>query len=411
MSQLVDNLKAILTEKTEKIISTNIKQGVQIFDIMGTYVGKPVGGTSALGTEYQEVEYLESTGTQYIDTGVLPNANTTSAVVEFELLKVTEGKEQWALGQWYGSNGWRCGYQYVNSAVSFDKQRGFSYSATAINKRIVGVSAASSITSPYTMILFAQQEQGNIRYVETSFQRIYGCKIWEDGVPIREFVPCYRIADAEPGMYDVVNKVFYTNDGTGTFVLGPVVTDFTQLEYVENTETTQYIDTGIQALSTVGAELTVLCPNDTECTFFGAWGSSNGLLFGQAGSHWFGAECYSIATDSAWKNAPGIEFDAGWHTYKYDAITKIASVDGVATEAPANSGRNANIYIFRTNNYGTPLIGTRISSCKLYNNGELIRDYIPVKRNVDDVVCMYDLVNNEYALPSSGTFVAGPEVE
>lgn len=39
-----------------------------------------------------------------------------------------------------------------------------------------------------------------------------------------DLVPCYRKADTVIGFYDVVNDVFYTNEGTGTFVKGPDVT-------------------------------------------------------------------------------------------------------------------------------------------------------------------------------------------
>ena len=38
---------------------------------------------------------------------------------------------------------------------------------------------------------------------------------------IKEFVPCYRKVDNVPGFYERVNNVFYTNAGTGTFVVGP----------------------------------------------------------------------------------------------------------------------------------------------------------------------------------------------
>jgi hypothetical protein len=35
--------------------------------------------------------------------------------------------------------------------------------------------------------------------------------------------PCYRKADNIPGWYDTRNDTFYTNEGTGTFVVGPNV--------------------------------------------------------------------------------------------------------------------------------------------------------------------------------------------
>ena len=35
--------------------------------------------------------------------------------------------------------------------------------------------------------------------------------------------PCIRKSDGAPGMYDIVNDVFYTNSGTGTFTTGPFI--------------------------------------------------------------------------------------------------------------------------------------------------------------------------------------------
>ena len=57
-------------------------------------------------------------------------------------------------------------------------------------------------------------------------ERIYDFKAWDGTVQtddnlVLDLVPCYRDSDQEPGMYDRVNDVFYTNSGTGTFILGP----------------------------------------------------------------------------------------------------------------------------------------------------------------------------------------------
>ena len=50
--------------------------------------------------------------------------------------------------------------------------------------------------------------------------KIYYQKIWNNDVLIRNFIPCYRKSDDKPGMYDTVNDTFYTNAGTGEFVVG-----------------------------------------------------------------------------------------------------------------------------------------------------------------------------------------------
>ena len=37
----------------------------------------------------------------------------------------------------------------------------------------------------------------------------------------KDFVTCYRKSDNKPGLYDIVEGKFYTNQGTGDFVKGP----------------------------------------------------------------------------------------------------------------------------------------------------------------------------------------------
>ena len=51
----------------------------------------------------------------------------------------------------------------------------------------------------------------------------YYARIKVNSILVRNMIPCYRIADNIAGMYDTVNNVFYTNQGTGTFIVGPDV--------------------------------------------------------------------------------------------------------------------------------------------------------------------------------------------
>lgn len=53
-----------------------------------------------------------------------------------------------------------------------------------------------------------------------TWARIYSLQIIENGSLVRDFVPCYRKADNEIGMFDLVSNTFFTNAGTGTFTKG-----------------------------------------------------------------------------------------------------------------------------------------------------------------------------------------------
>ena len=44
--------------------------------------------------------------------------------------------------------------------------------------------------------------------------------IYNDGIKKIELYPCYRIEDNKVGLYDTINKKFYTNQGTGDFIKG-----------------------------------------------------------------------------------------------------------------------------------------------------------------------------------------------
>lgn len=246
-------VEAVDSSIDENIKPENIKEGTNILGVDGQYrgidtsdatateedilIGKTayVNGEKLTGTmevtsggglssDYQQVEYIESTGTQYIDTGVCPVAGSHTALVNYTLTDAVKGREQWAFGQWYISNGWRCG-GYTNSYGTNTQNTscGFNYTTGGVGTKVLGMSVKCPITSEYPMYLFAQQSGGNAEYLDVSRFKIYECKIWENQNMIRDFIPCYRKIDNIAGMFDLVNNVFYTNNGTGEFILGPKV--------------------------------------------------------------------------------------------------------------------------------------------------------------------------------------------
>lgn len=58
MSELNLNLEAILQEKQTKILPENIKKGVQIFDVVGTYEGS--GQTTTGGELFNTIEDMQA---------------------------------------------------------------------------------------------------------------------------------------------------------------------------------------------------------------------------------------------------------------------------------------------------------------------------------------------------------------
>ena len=53
--------------------------------------------------------------------------------------------------------------------------------------------------------------------------KMYYAKVWNDGEPFIDAIPCYRKADGAICMYDLVADTFLQKSGSGTFIKGPDV--------------------------------------------------------------------------------------------------------------------------------------------------------------------------------------------
>lgn len=169
---------------------------------------------AAIGTP---IEYIQSSGTQYIETGI--NAkNITKAVIDFQYITVDSSRENQMMSVWVdASNHMQCGL----TGTTFLTGRGTTFSQTSnMTARTTGISVP--IGNPDMLIpLFAQRASAVDRW---SIAKLYSCKMYNNDTLVRDFVPVKRISDNVYGLWDKVNKVFYKNAGTGAFTGGPTVT-------------------------------------------------------------------------------------------------------------------------------------------------------------------------------------------
>ena len=186
---------------------------------------------------YKRVKYIESTGTQYIDTGVLSNnlnrINTTfsitSAALSIETNNVVAGYSSgdvkgrtqfsYSTSMFYG---WGSGYTSSSLPLNTSKHTlTLSKDAFVLDDITVYTPSSSDFSSVSSLCLFARCiGSGNeiqVGYLSNGM-RIWRLDITTDNTLVRDFVPVYRESDLKPGLYDLVNKQFYTNAGTGEFL-------------------------------------------------------------------------------------------------------------------------------------------------------------------------------------------------
>ena len=190
---------------------------------------------------YTAVNYLQSSGTQWIEMGVAPNQNT-KAVLKIKIDELTrqgasligsrtdvnsDDKFITYLDD-YGNTGrflFRMDGQ--TEAISWtglttDKIYIVTLSGTEMKAELEDGTAVFSktfsvhdFTSTVTMALFrAKNVAGNY------FQgRIYSCKHYSGDELIQDFVPCLD-AEGVPCMFDFVSQKSFYNKGTGSFTWG-----------------------------------------------------------------------------------------------------------------------------------------------------------------------------------------------
>lgn len=216
--------------------NTVTKQGEQVNNIIDIYDYKIEGNSKQqlLPDEYQPVEYIQSSGTQYLEIDYYATQDTDSRA-KYQLTTKEEatmlfGSRKTGSVDFYGFNwGGVQPRKYYNSyygatltSIEIDtgvhtmyKDGGTLYiDNTKINTRGEG----TSFTTPQKMIVFGCNTNGTIGLFSSA--KLYSLQFYDNDVLSVNLVPCYRKSDNVVGMYDTVNNKFYTNKGTGDFDKG-----------------------------------------------------------------------------------------------------------------------------------------------------------------------------------------------
>lgn len=192
---------------------------------------------------YTPIEYIESDGTQYIDTGYAP---PQLAKIDIEFMY---------LGTEY--SGWTCLYgvrgtantsyfcAFINSETNmlspnystFDPGSNSTteivpngYMHIRTNKGNLYLNSQIQTTCSTTLndrttpncnlYLFALNTASGVsnRNIKA---RIYDCNIYNDTTQVRQFIPVRRNSDNKTGLYDLLTDTFYTSATEYDFIAGP----------------------------------------------------------------------------------------------------------------------------------------------------------------------------------------------
>lgn len=205
---------------------------------------------SSLPVGFTPLEYIESTGAQYINSGYTADHNTR-IVVEYAFTNVST-KQQRIFGYQTGSGLWYS--TYINSAgragtayqdgsgqwwqigsndIYYAANTKYRMDYNGLEKMVTIYNADGSIFAERdmsnasatkacdgSMIILANQDTSSA-VNNYAYAKLYSFQMYDaDGI-VRDFVPCKTI-DNKVGLYDKVTKKFYPSSTTTAFTAGPV---------------------------------------------------------------------------------------------------------------------------------------------------------------------------------------------
>lgn len=192
-----------------------------------------VHASGFLPSQYTQVDYIETNGSQYIDTGYKGKLNSevrmrvTNNHYSGQLLgDITTTSSAMSCNFGASSLGSRFG-DVVGSAallsyITYNTPFDFVYNKTGVyidGTERISFNTTTSFTTTNNIFLMNRNSSSGATSAGW-IGRLYYCKIFEDGTLVRHFIPCYRNSDNEIGLYDVVNDVFYTKQGSDSFTKG-----------------------------------------------------------------------------------------------------------------------------------------------------------------------------------------------
>lgn len=185
--------------------------------------------------EYQAVEYLKSSGTQYINTNKSLATYGTNIIIEVDARYTGFGSGLLrdficgAIGSKYNYIGVyddNLTLQYGNDGANFGAPNTLRhlYKIDANSRKAYIDETMQTLPTPSAAVsfpfhVFAANNNGNADFL--SKIELYHLLIKDSAdTKIMELIPCYRKSDSVAGLWDKVSETFYTNAGSGTFVVG-----------------------------------------------------------------------------------------------------------------------------------------------------------------------------------------------
>lgn len=396
------------------------------------------------------VDYVEATGQQWVDTGIVGRYNT-KAEIKVEWMAPgaadetvlacrgdasTDSRINMANGSWEEKVGWGYGdyhnvsldndnknwllwekvrvYTVVGEFVAMNRSEDVEAPDLVVNQKwyVDGVSRADVVGTNFVdtgvnLTVFANNINGSI--TGQSRARCYGLKIWQKPPEatvddaytlVRDFQPCVK--NGRAGLYDAVSQtIFYSESGTD-LVAGPDVNEPDAfVDYVESTGG-QFVDLEVEGKSGVSMEADMMwveVPSDGSFVAARNGDNTRFYLYHNYVNQTIGYNAYhqsGVSTAAGVRQTVRTVLKSGTQTLEVDGQSVMSRTDA----ATVNTGLN--LYLFACNRDGAAVYGTKVRcyGLKLWDGDRLARDLRPCLKG--NSACLYDEVSKRIFRAGNG---------
>lgn len=382
------------------------------------------GASSTISSGLVELDYIASTGTQYIDTGIKASKNLK---VEADINITTASGWVMILGDytsgsyfsWWRKDTTMYAYYGSNNKTLAEQTGKRKYVANNTNN-VWSIDSSNITVSPNSsdfsknggnLYLFSVNNGGN--YNKASM-KLYSCKIYNNGTLVRDFIPAKRISDSKCGLWDKVNFKFYTDENGGNFTTGAeksaIAAIGIPIEYIQSSGT-QYINSGFIPKATTRTIM------KAEPMSWSAWSAFFGTRNATSST---ASQAYIAAVPAA--TLYRSDYFGSSLTAETPTIMQITNIDKnknicsfnniMITNTSSTVNATTNMFLLALNDVGTAkyFLSAKLYSCKIYDGDTLVRDFIPIKTTTN-VYGLWDKVNKVfYPNAGTGTFTGGPAI-
>ena len=378
---------------------------------------------------FQQIRYIESTGTQYIDTNYYLDSGC-DVIVDFLPLNTTSTDNYGMLvGYLHGSSyndNFTCnipvqktgttptsptlrynGQSYIWSSDFCKTGDRYLISYGKSGLSLNGTSKTTFNTSSFTCggKCYIFKANGSSIYLSL---KLYSFKIVKNNVTQMELIPCYRKSDGEVGLYDIIGQTFLTNAGTGDFVAGyKLLPDiYQEVEYIESDGSGQYIHSDFSTNNFyINIDCNIQYVNITStASQLAIWGSVGG-------GNWLGQnnKVYAIGGSGQRTTTSSMVRKEVYGSINSSGSNMTVDNDSVSRTGTHNNNGYYSIF-YGNGTYNSKL---KVYEVRFYNNAtsELIAHFVPCYRKADTEIGLYDVVNDKfYTNDGSGSFTKGDDV-